>query len=188
MVNHAADGEYGQAGYSAAKAALGVATLISAGASSLVARGLATVVEGGELAVSGPVAAVTSALTTSAKRVQIDLLTADHIDNVLSVESRDFSILLQPRAYLSWFTMAQKPELSTAEANFYIVRKHLEDNPSGGAAISLLEGKERVRLLIKAESDAWTVATNNPDGTVVDENSGLNDAEVVKRIRLIRQD
>ncbi len=163
-------------------------TLISAGASSLVARGLATVVADGELAVSGPVAAITSALTTPAKRVQIDLLTEERIDNVLSVESKDYSILLQPRAYFSWFAMAQKPELTTAEANFYIVRKHVEDNPTGGAAVSLLEGEAKVRLLVKAEGDTWTVATNNPDGSVIDENSGLSDAEVLERIRLIRQD
>ncbi len=162
-------------------------SLISAGSSSLVARGLATV-DAGVLSVSGPVAAVTSVLTSPAKRVQIDLLTADRTDNVLSFESSDFSIILQPRAYLSWFAMAQKPGLSTAEANFYVIRKHLQDNPDGGAAISLLDGDTKVRLLIKANGDSWTVATNNSDGSVVDENSGLSESQLLERIRHIRQD
>ena len=98
------------------------AALLSAGASSLVARGAATVEPGGELSVAGPVAAVTNALTEATKRVQINLLTADSVDNVLSVESPSYRILLQPRAYLSWFAMAQRPDSTPAEANFFIVR------------------------------------------------------------------
>ena len=47
--------------------------MISAGASSLVARGLAIVEQDGELSVSGPVAAVTSALTSAVRRMEISL-------------------------------------------------------------------------------------------------------------------
>ena len=35
--------------------------------------------------------------------------------------------------------MAQDPEISAAEANFFIMRKHLEDHPDGGATLKRLE-------------------------------------------------
>ncbi|MBT2547422.1 hypothetical protein [Arthrobacter sp. ISL-65] len=164
--------------------------LLSAGASSLVARGAATVEPGGELSVAGPVAAVTRALTSATRRMQLTLLTADSADSVLSIESEDYRILLQPRAYLSWFAMAQRPDISPAEANFFIVRKHIEDNPAGGATLRRLEDTGGRQLLIKRSGDAWAVGYNEPSaaGGPIDEVSGLSDAEVLDRIRAIRQD
>jgi hypothetical protein len=166
------------------------ASLLSAGASSLVARAAATMAPGGELSVSGPVAAVTAALTEATKRAQINLLAADSVDNVLSVESAQFRILLQPRAYLSWFAMAQRPDLSPAEANFHIVRKHLEDNPDGGATIRLLEDPANRQLLVKRASDSWTVGYGVFGGPSepVHELTGLTEAQVLDHIRTIRQD
>lgn len=166
------------------------ASLLSAGASSLVARGAATVEPGGELTVAGPVAAVTSALTEATKRVQINLLTADSVDNVLSVESPAYRILLQPRAYLSWFAMAQRPDYTPAEANFFIVRKHLEDNPAGGATIRLLEDGADTQLLIKRGSRGWTVGYGAIDvpSKPIAETAGLTDTQVLDHIRSIRQD
>ena len=166
------------------------AALLSAGASSLVARGAATVEPGGELSVAGPVAAVTNALTEATKRVQINLLTANSVDNVLSVESSSYRILLQPRAYLSWFAMAQRPDSTPAEANFFIVRKHLEDNPAGGATIRLLEDGADTQLLIKRGSQGWTVgygAIDAPSKPIA-ETAGLTDSTVLDHIRSIRQD
>jgi hypothetical protein len=166
------------------------ASLLSAGASSLVARGAATVEPGGELSVAGPVAAVSNALTEAVKRVQINLLTADSVDNVLSVESPEYRILLQPRAYLSWFAMAQRPDATPAEANFYIVRKHLEDNPSGGATIRLLQNDEEGQLLIKRRGQEWSVGHSTIDSpsAPIEEVSGLTDSQVLGHIRSIRQD
>ncbi|NYD77022.1 hypothetical protein [Arthrobacter cupressi] len=86
------------------------------GASSLVARGFATVEAGGELSVSGAVAAVTAALTSATRRMEIALLTPDSADSVLSIESGEYKILLQPRAYQSWFAMAQNPAVSPPRA------------------------------------------------------------------------
>jgi hypothetical protein len=166
------------------------ASLLSAGASSLVARGAATAGPGGELSVDGPVAAVTHALTEATKRVQINLLTADAVDNVLSVESPEYRILLQPRAYLSWFAMAQRPDATPAEANFFIVRKHLEDNPAGGATLRLLANGADKQLLIKRNGQDWTVGYGTIDAPAepIREVSGLNDAQVLDHIRSIRQD
>jgi hypothetical protein len=166
------------------------ASLLAAGASSLVARGLATVEPGGDLSVAGPVAAVTSALTEAAKRVQINLLTADSVDNVLSLESPEYQILLQPRAYLSWFAMAQRPDATPAEANFYIVRKHLEDNPSGGATIRLLQNDAEKQLLVKRNGQRWAVGYGTIDAPSepIQEITGLTDSQVLDHIRSIRQD
>ena len=166
------------------------AALMSAGASSLVARGAATVAPGGELSVEGPVAAVTAALTAATKRMQINLLTSDSVDNVLSVESPDYRILLQPRAYLSWFAMAQRPDITPAEANFFVIRKHLEDNPAGGATIRLLEDPTGKQLLVKRSGDDWTVGYGIIDGPAhtIQELTGLSDTQVLDHIRTIRQD
>jgi len=166
------------------------ASLLSAGASSLVARGAATVGPGGELSVAGPVAAVTHALTEATKRVQVNLLTADSVDNVLSVESAEYRILLQPRAYLSWFAMAQRPGSTPAEANFFIVRKHLEDNPSGGATIRLLQDGAAKQLLVKRSGQGWAVGYSVVDAPSepIQELTGLTDGQVLDHIRSIRQD
>jgi hypothetical protein len=166
------------------------ASLLSAGASSLVARGAATVGADRELSVAGPVAAVTHALTEAKKLVQINLLTADSVDNVLSVESPEYRILLQPRAYLSWFAMAQRPGTTPAEANFFIVRKHLEDNPDGGATVRLLEDGAGTQLLIKRGSRGWTVGYGAIDvpSKPIAETADLTDSQVLDHIRSIRQD
>jgi hypothetical protein len=166
------------------------ASLLAAGASSLVARGAATAEPDGELSVAGPVAAVTSALTEAVKHVQINLLTADSVDNVLSVESPKYQILLQPRAYLSWFAMAQRPDATPAEANFYIVRRHLEDNPSGGATVRLLEDGAERQLLVKRDGQAWAVGYGvlHAPSEPIAEITGLTDSQVLDHIRSIRQD
>ncbi|UTT68593.1 hypothetical protein NMQ03_15320 [Arthrobacter sp. DNA4] len=165
-------------------------SLLAAGASSLVARGAATAEPHGELSVAGPVAAVTSALTEAVKHVQINLLTADSVDNVLSVESPEYKILLQPRAYLSWFAMAQRPDQTPAEAGFYMVRKHLEDNPSGGATIRLLQDDSKKQLLVKRSGQGWTVGYGAIDAPSepIQEMTGLTDGQVLDHIRSIRQD
>jgi hypothetical protein len=166
------------------------ASLLSAGASSLVARGAANVEPGGELSVAGPVAAVANALTEATKRMQINLLTADSVDNVLSVESPAYRILLQPRAYLSWFAMAQRPDTAPAEANFFIIRKHLEDNPAGGATIRLLEDGAGRQLLIKRTGQGWAAGYGVLDapGEHIQEITGLTDSQLLDHIRSIRQD
>lgn len=166
------------------------ASMLAAGASSLIARGAATAEPGGELSVVGPVAAVTSALTEAVKHVQINLLTVDSVDNVLSVESPKYQILLQPRAYLSWFAMAQRPDATPAEANFYIIRKHLEDHPSGGATVRLLQDDTKTQLLVKRSGPGWAVgygAIDSPSAPI-QEITGLTDDQVLDHIRSIRQD
>lgn len=163
------------------------ATVISAGTSSLVARGLATVDGDGELTVAGPVAAVTRALAMATSRIQIDLLMPGTTDNVLSIDSEDISILLQPRSFRSWFVMARKPDISTAEANLFIIRKHFEDHETAGAGIRNLDSESGGRVLIKRADNAWTVAVHHADGAVDDEVTGLDDAALYERIQRVRE-
>jgi hypothetical protein len=163
--------------------------MISAGASSLVARGLGTAEPNGELSVAGPVAAVTSALTSAVRRMEISLLVSGAGDSVLSMESEDYRIILQPRAYLTWFAMAQNPDISAAEANFYIMRKHLSDNPAGGATLLRREDPDRRRLLLKRGAVGWTVGyISQGENEVQGEISGLSDAQVLEHIRKIRNE
>lgn len=162
--------------------------VLFAGASSLVARGFATVESGGELSINGPVAAVTHALSTATRRMEISLLTADGGDSVISVDAPNYGIILQPRAYLTWFAMAQKPEISAAEGNFWIMRKHLEENPSGGATIKRREDTTGHELLLKRDGSSWTVGYNSPGPEDIEPITGLTDADVLQRIRAIRQD
>jgi hypothetical protein len=112
------------------------------------------------------------------------------MDNVLSVESPEYRILLQPRAYLSWFAMAQRPDTTPAEANFFIVRKHLEDNPDGGATVRLLDGSDGKQLLVKRSGEGWTVGYGHLDAPSepIREISGLSEGQVLDHIRSIRQD
>ncbi|GAA5230578.1 hypothetical protein [Arthrobacter cryoconiti] len=162
--------------------------VLFAGASSLVARGFATVEAGGELSISGPVAAVTHALSTATRRMQIDLLTADSVDNVITVDAPEYQIILQPRAYLTWFAMAQKPGLTSAEADFWIMRKHLEDNPEGGASIMCLEDPSGTQLLLKRVASSWTVGYKTASPQDIAEITELSDADVLEKIRQIRHD
>lgn len=162
--------------------------LLFAGASSLVARGFATVEDGGELSVKGPVAAVAHALSTATRRMEIALLTADGGDSVISVDAPGYGIILQPRAYLTWFAMVQKPNISAAEGNFWIMRKHLEENPAGGATIKRREDGTGQELLLKREGSSWTVGYNSSGPEDIEPITGLSDADVLQRIRTIRQD
>ncbi len=162
--------------------------ILFAGASSLVARGYAKVGSAGELSISGPVAAVTHALSTATRRMQIGLFTADSADSVITVDAPDFHIILQPRAYLTWFAMAQKPGISAAEGDFWIMRKHLLDNPAGGASIKRLEDPSGTELLLKRVGDSWTIGYTTASPEDIAEITGLADANVLDKIHQIRQD
>ncbi|MBP2413266.1 hypothetical protein JOF48_002065 [Arthrobacter stackebrandtii] len=51
-------------------------------------------------------------------------------DNVITVDSPEYAVILQPHACLTWFAMAHKPGITAAEGNFGVVHKHLQDNPA----------------------------------------------------------
>ena len=164
---------------------LGNELVVSAGASSLVARGLATATPDEELEVSGPVAALAQALGHAERVMNLSLLTADSIDRLALVEAEGIGILLQPRAFNTWWAMAQSPDVSAAEAMLFIIRKHLEQNPDGGAALGRPDDPQGRRLLVKRGGSAWTVGTYVPEADAVDE-LPADDAALLAAIDRVR--
>lgn len=163
--------------------------MVSAGASSLVARGLATAESDGLLSVAGPTAAVATVLSSASRRMEISLLTAEGGDSVIGMESEDIHLLFQPRAYFTWWAMAQRPDITAAEANLAIIRHHLQAHPQGGATIRRREEPTGRTLYVKNGGDgSWTVGTSSSGRKDIAETTGLDDAALLDQIRTIRQD
>ncbi|PNI10389.1 hypothetical protein CXX84_02680 [Arthrobacter sp. AFG7.2] len=168
---------------------LGDTDVVSAGASSLVARGLATAESDGLLAVAGPTAAVAAVLSSASRRMEISLLTAEGGDSVIAMENEDIHLLFQPRSYFTWWAMAQRPDVTAAEANFAVIRQHLHNNPQGGATIRRREELTGQTLYVKnGRGGSWTIGTANAQQKDIVETTGLNDAALLDQIRTIRQD
>ena len=91
-------------------------TLSTAGASSLLARDLATIDDDGDLGVTGVAAAVATALGQATRWTEVSLLTGDTMDNVVLIEAPGVALMLQPRLLGTWFVFAQDPAISSAEA------------------------------------------------------------------------
>ena len=168
---------------------LGDTDMVSAGASSLVARGLATAESDGLLAVAGPTAAVAAVLSSASRRMEISLLTVEGSDSVIAMENEDIHLLFQPRSYFTWWAMAQRPDVTAAEANFAVSRHHLHNNPQGGATIRRREELTGQTLYVKnGGGGSWTIGTANAQQKDIVETTGLDDAALLDQIRTIRQD
>jgi hypothetical protein len=153
-----------------------------------VARGLATAESDGQLSVAGPTAAVATALSSATRRIEISLLTADGGDSVIGIESPDIQLLFQPRAYFTWWAMAQRPDITAAEANLLVIKEHLRVNPRGGATLRRREEPTGQTLYVKRGEGSWAVGTSSPAQKDISESSGLDDAALLTQIRTIRQD
>ena len=163
--------------------------MVSAGASSLVARGLAKAEGDGLLSVSGPTAAVAALLASASRRIEISLLTAKGGDSVIGMEGGDIHLLFQPRAYFTWWAMAQRPDVTAAEANLMIIKEHLRENPQGGATLRRREDPEGQTLYVKnGAGGSWTIGVSTPQQTGIAETTGVDDAVLLGHIRAIRQD
>jgi hypothetical protein len=163
--------------------------MVSAGASSLVARGLARAESDGLLSVSGPTAAVAALLSSASRRIEISLLTDQGGDSVICMESEDIHLLFQPRAYFTWWAMAQRPDVTAAEANLMVIRQHLHDNPQGGATVRRREDPAGQTLYVRNGGDrTWTVGISTSRQKDIAETTGVNDAALLDHIRTIRQD
>ncbi|WP_346960656.1 hypothetical protein [uncultured Arthrobacter sp.] len=157
-------------------------TLSTAGASSLIARDLATVDDDGDLGVKGVAAAVATALGHATRWTEISLLTQDSMDNVVLVEAPEVALMLQPRVLGTWFVFAQDAAISSAEATLRVVRQHVEQNPGGTAYLVFKTLDTDKHLLVRRGEDAW--ATGIPDFATdeVAETDGLDDAGLLRAI------
>ena len=163
--------------------------MVSAGASSLVARGLAKAENDGLLSVSGPTAAVAALLSSALRRIEISLLTAEGGDSVVFMENDDIHLLFQPRAYFTWWAMAQRPDVTAAEANLMVIKQHLDSNPGGGATLRRREDPTGQTLYVKDGGDgSWTTGISTPRQADIAETKGVDDAGLLHQIRAIRQD
>lgn len=168
---------------------LGDTDMVSAGASSLVARGLAEAESDGLLSVAGPTAAVAAVLSSASRRMEISLLTAEGGDSVIFMESEDIHLLFQPRAYFTWWAMAQRPDVTAAEANLMVIKEHLGSHPQGGATLRRREEPTGRTLYVKKGSDGlWVIGTSTTEQQDIAETPGLDDAALLDQIRTIRQD
>ncbi|MGX9900158.1 hypothetical protein ACW0JT_10020 [Arthrobacter sp. SA17] len=161
-------------------------TLTTAGASSLMARDLATIDGDGDLGVKGVAAAVATALGKATRWTEVALLTADSMDNVVQIEAPGVSLMLQPRLLGTWFAFAQDPSISTAEATFRLVNQHVNDN-NGGSAYLVFKGlKREEHLLIRQDGESWAIGTPDFSTDEVQETTGMDASAVVAGIEKAR--
>jgi hypothetical protein len=157
-------------------------TLSTAGASSLLARDLATIDDDGDLGVTGVAAAVATALGQATRWTEISLLTADAMDNVVLIEAPGVALMLQPRILGTWFVFAQDHAISSAEATLRVVRQHVEQNAGGSAYLvfKTLDGERH--LLVRRDAGSWTSGVPNFETDEVAETAGLDDAGLLRAI------
>lgn len=156
--------------------------LSTAGASSLMARDLATIDDDGDLAVKGVAAAVATALGQGTRWTEMSLLTEDSMDNVVLLEAPDVALMLQPRLLGTWFVFAQDSAISSAEATLRVVRQHVEQNPAGTAYLVFKTLHAEQHLLIRRGGDAWATGIPNFTSDEVDETEDLDDFGLLRAI------
>ncbi|WP_024367673.1 hypothetical protein [Arthrobacter sp. TB 26] len=157
--------------------------LYTAGASSLMARDMATVDDDGDIGVKGVAAAVATALGQATRWTELSLLTEDSMDNVVLVEAPGVALMLQPRLLGTWFVFAQDPAISSAEATLRVVRQHVEQNPGGTAYLTFKTLDAEKHLLIRRDEDTWATGIPNFATDEVAETEGLDDAALLRGIR-----
>jgi len=157
-------------------------TLSTAGASSLMARDMATIDEDGDLGVTGVAAAVATALGKATRWTEISLLTGEAMDNVALLEAPAVSLMLQPRMLGTWFVFAQDPAITSAEATLRVVRQHVEQNHDGSAYLVFKTLGSEEHLLIRREDSSWTTGVPDFDKDEVAETPGLDDAGLLAAI------
>lgn len=157
-------------------------TLSTAGASSLMARDMATIDDDGDLGVTGIAAAVATALGQATRWTEVSLLTGDTMDNVVLIEAPGVALMLQPRLLGTWFVFAQDPAISSAEATLRLVRQHAEQNAGGSAYLVFKTLDAERHLLVRREGETWTTGIPNFATDHVAETEGLNDSALLRAI------
>jgi hypothetical protein len=161
-------------------------TLPTAGASSLMARDLATADDDGNLGVTGIAAAVATALGHATRWTEVSLLTGDAMDNVVLIEAPGFALMLQPRMLGTWFVVAQDPEITSAEATFRLVREHVNQNAGGSAYLVFKTLETEKHLLVRRDESTWTTGVPDFKTDRVTETGGLDNAGMAAEIEEIR--
>ncbi|MEC5181151.1 hypothetical protein [Arthrobacter sp. CG_A4] len=161
-------------------------TLSTAGASSLMARDMASIDDDGDLGVKGVAAAVATALGTATRWTEVSLLTGDTMDNVVLIEAPGVALMLQPRLLGTWFVFAQDPAISSAEATLRLVRRHVEQHAGGSAYLVVKTLDAEQHLLVRREASSWTTGIPDFAADEVTETEGLDDGGLLRAIEDIR--
>lgn len=157
-------------------------TLSTAGASSLMARDMATVDDDGDLGVMGVAAAVATALGQATRWTEVSLVAGETMDNVVLIEAPGVALMLQPRLLGTWFVFAQDPAISSAEATFRLVRQHVQENPGGSAYFVFKTLTTETHLLVRSEGETWTTGIPDFVTDIVAETEGVDDAALLRAI------
>lgn len=164
---------------------MGSEPLCIAGASSLLARGLASV-NGEDIDLEGPAMAVAYALGRAERWTEISLMSGDLIDTLVHVESDRVKVLLQPRTLSTWFAFAQDPAIDGATAELDVIAEHIRQTVTGTAYILSRTANAQDHLMVRPDSDGWAVGrVADPAADVVEE-TGLSDDGLLARIKGLR--
>jgi hypothetical protein len=156
-----------------------------AGASSLLGRGFATIVDE-EIEVQEAAVPVAYALGRATLWTEISLIHADTIDSLVHVESDPVKLLMQPRTLFTWFVFAQDPDMSGPHAELEVIQQHVRQHPGGTAMLrARISGAESL-LLVRPDGDGWAVGTVETGLDDVVERTGLSTAELGDAIAELR--
>lgn len=155
--------------------------LCIAGASSLLARGMATV-NGEDIDLDGPAMSLAYALGRAEHWTEISLMSGGSIDTVVHVESDRVKVLLQPRTLSTWFAFAQDPSVDGASAELDVIAEHVRQTGTGTAYVLSRTVRGEGHLMVRPDSGTWAVGqVEDPSADVV-EQTGLSDADLLKKI------
>lgn len=156
-----------------------------AGASSLLGRGFATIVDD-EIEVEDAALPVAYALGRATLWTEISLMQGDISDTVVHVESDPVSLLLQPRTLMTWFVFAQDPDIDGPDAELEVIEEHVRQHPQGTAMLrARVSGAERL-LLVRPDGLDWAVGTVVDGEDDVVERTGLTSADLRNAIAELR--
>jgi len=156
-----------------------------AGASSLLGRGFATIVDD-EIEVEDAALPVAYALGRATLWTEISLLQGDISDTVVHVESDPVSLLLQPRTLMTWFVFAQDPDVDGPDAELEVVEEHVRQHPEGTAMLrARVSGAEKL-LLVRPDGEGWAVGHVVDGEDDVVETTGLTSAQLRDEIAELR--
>lgn len=156
-----------------------------AGASSLLGRGFATIVDD-EIEVEDAALPVAYALGRATLWTEISLLQGDISDTVVHVESDPVSLLLQPRTLMTWFVFAQDPDVDGPDAELEVIEEHVRQHPESTAMLrARVSGAEKL-LLVRPDGQGWAVGRVVDGEDDVVETTGLTSAELRDAIAELR--
>jgi hypothetical protein len=156
-----------------------------AGASSLLGRGFATIVDD-EIEVDEAALPVAYALGRATLWTEISLMQGDIADTVVHVESDPVSLLLQPRTLMTWFVFAQDPDVDGPDAELEVIQEHVRQHPQGTAMLRARVSDAERLLLVRPDADGWAVGTVADGEDDVVERTGLTSADLRAAIAELR--